>query len=160
MELCSSDNHYTMAQMLDWVLNTPLTLECYYLHGLSRSMYILLLKNVSKMQLQDCNIVEDQGFNYFRMEVSIIQKPVICSFQPLIIITKSSILGVAVVLDPPLLMVQLEINWRGKLKLLTDPALYLFFQKIPLISYVWILFSHIYSVFCGLELFQARDDSC
>ena len=58
------------------------------------------------------------------------------------------------------LMVQLEINWRRKLKPLIDPAFHIFFKKAPLIIYVWILFSHIYSIFCGLDLFYACADSC
>ena len=52
------------------------------------------------------------------------------------------------------LMVQLEINWRRKLKLLTDPAFHIFFWKTPLISYVWILFSHIYSIFVVQTYFR------
>ena len=58
------------------------------------------------------------------------------------------------------LMVQLEIDWRRKLKPLIDPAFHIFFQKTPLISYVWILFSHIYSIFCGLDLIQVCVDTC
>ena len=60
-------------------------------------------------------------------------------------------------------MVYLEINWRKKLKPLTDASLHIFFLKTPLISYVWILFSCIYSIFCGLDLFRfvlIRVDSC
>ena len=40
-----------------------------------------------------------------------------------------------------------------KLKPLTDPAFHIFCWKTPLISYFRILFSHIYSIFCGLDLF-------
>ena len=50
------------SQMFDRVLNIPLPVDGYYLHGLSTSMNILLFQNVSKMQLQDCNIVEDCSF--------------------------------------------------------------------------------------------------
>ena len=48
---------------------------------------------------------------------------------------------------------KLEVNWRKKLKSLTDAALHIFFQKAPPLSYVWILFSHIYSIFYDLNLF-------
>ena len=40
-----------------------------------------------------------------------------------------------------------------KLKPLTDSVLHIYSEKTPLISYVWILFSHIYSFFCDLDLF-------
>ena len=51
----------------------------------------------------------------------------------------------------------MEINWRRKRKPLTDPAFHIFFWKTPLINYVWIMFSHIYSIFCGFGLVL---DSC
>ena len=47
----------------------------------------------------------------------------------------------------------MEVNCRKKLKPLTDAALHIFFYKTPLISFVWILFSHIYYIFCILDLF-------
>ena len=47
----------------------------------------------------------------------------------------------------------MEINWRRRLKPLTNPVFQMFFWETPLISYVWILFSHISYIFCGLDLF-------
>ena len=58
------------------------------------------------------------------------------------------------------LIVWLEINWRRKIKQFIDPVLHIFFLKTLLISYVWILFSHISYIFCGLDLFKARADLC
>ena len=51
--------------MFDWVLNTPLFIDGYYLHGLTSSMYICLFQNVSKMQFQDHNAVQDYSFKEF-----------------------------------------------------------------------------------------------
>ena len=61
------------------------------------------------------------------------------------------------------LMVQLKINWRRKLNSLINLAFCIFFQKSPLVSYVWVLFSHIYSIFAVQTCFRLvlhRVDSC
>ena len=50
--------------MFDWVLNMPLFLDGYYLHGLV-SMNILLSQNVSNMYFQDNNEVQDCSFREF-----------------------------------------------------------------------------------------------
>ena len=69
------------SQMFECILIKSLPLDGCYLHGHSRSMYILLFQNVTNMQLQGYNIVEDRNISlkiaiYFMTEVFIIQKPV------------------------------------------------------------------------------------
>ena len=63
-------------EMFDWVLNTLCLLMVIIYMVLVVSVYILLFQNVSKMQFQDCNVIEDRSFNSFMTEVPIIQKPI------------------------------------------------------------------------------------
>ena len=59
--------------MVDWVLNTTLFLDGYYLHGLT-SLYVhiivymyvyIIVPEFSKMQFQDHNVVQDRSFKEF-----------------------------------------------------------------------------------------------
>ena len=82
--------------MFDWVLNTPLFIDGYYLHGLTSSMYICLFQNVSKIAI--CCII------------------VITSYNKAILYELNTFIKR-----------KLKVNWRKKLKLLTDAALHKFF---------------------------------
>ena len=151
--------------MFGWVLNTPLFLDGCYLHGLS-SLYVdnfvpEYFKNVvsrsqcsSRLQLQGGFIFQIQNCLSF-LDPKYIYEMAICC---IIVITSYN--NVVRYKLNTFFLSKLEVNWRKKLKPLTDAALYIFFQKAPLKNYVWILFSHIYSIFCDLELFQTRVDSC
>ena len=149
--------------MFDWVLNTPLFIDGYYLMALLVSMYICLFQNVSKTQFQDHNVVQQfSGVFIFQIqnclffldpkyfyEIAICCIIVITSYNNAILYELNTFIKS-----------KLKVNWRKKLKPLTDAALLIFFQKAPPISYVWILFSHVYSIFCDLDLFYTRVDSC
>ena len=52
----------TPSQMFDWVLNTSLFIDGYCYMALLISMYICLFQNVSKMEFQDHNAVQDYSF--------------------------------------------------------------------------------------------------
>ena len=138
--------------MFDWVLNTPLFPDGYQLRGLYVHIVVPVCFN---MQFQDHNLVHDCSFKEF-----LSFKFKICS----IIVTASYNNRVLYKLNTfvkkQYFMVQVEVNWRKKLKPSTDAVLHIFFQKTPLISYAWILFNHIYSIFCDLDLFQTRVDLC
>ena len=151
--------------MFGWVLNTPLFIDVYYLHALN-SLYVHMFvpecfKNVVSrsqcssrlqfsgvfiFQIQNCLFFLDPKYFY---EIAICCIIVITSYNNAILYELNTFIKS-----------KLKVNWRKKLKPLTDAALHIFFQKTPPISYVWILFSHIYSIFCDLDLFQARVDSC
>ena len=134
--------------MFDWVLNTPLFLDGYYLHCCSRMQFkIVVLRSFLSFKFIFFNP------KYF-YEMAICCIIVITSYSNAVLYKLNAFI------KKRYLMVQLEVNWRKRLKPLTDAALHIFFQKTPLISYVWILFSHIYSIFCDLDLFQTRIDSC
>ena len=134
--------------MFDWVLNTPIFLDGYYLRCCSR------------MQFKIVVLSSFLSFKLFFFNPKCFYEMAICCIIVIKIYNNAVLYKLNAFIRKQYFMVQLEVNWRKRLKPLTDAALHIFFQKTPLISYVWILFSHIYSIFCDLDLFQTRVDSC
>ena len=118
--------------MFDWVLNTPLFIDGYYLMALLVSMYICLFQNVSKTQFQDHNVVQQfSGVFIFQIqnclffldpkyfyEIAICCIIVITSYNNAILYELNTFIKS-----------KLKVNWRKKLKPLTDAAPYIFFLK-------------------------------
>ena len=145
--------------MFDWNLNTPLFIDGYYLHGLT-SLYVHMFvpecfKNVVSrsqfsgvfiFQIQNCLFFLDPKYFY---EIAICCIIVITSYNNAILYELNTFIKS-----------KLKVNKRKKLKPLPDTALHIFFQKTTPISYVSILFSHVYSIFYDLDLFWTRVDLC
>ena len=117
--------------MFDWFLDTHLFLNSYYLHGLSSSMYIFLFQNVSKMWFQDHKVVlrsfylsnSKSPFSFWTQ--GFLLNDYLLHFCYLLVIRSYN--------NPMLskfntfIKSKLEVNWRKKLKPLTDAALPIFF---------------------------------
>ena len=134
--------------MFDWVLNTPIFLDGYYLRCCSRMQFkIVVLRSFL-------------SFKFFFFNPKCFYEMAICCIIVIKIYNNAVLYKLNAFIRKQYFMVQLEVNWRKRLKPLTDATLHIFFQKTPLISYVWILFRHIYFTFCDLDLFQTHVDSC
>ena len=169
--------------MFGWVLNTLLPLDGYYLHGLN-SFYLHIVvpeyyKNVVSrswfqgvfiFEIQNCFFFFDPKYFWslcFRITLLVLEQNlhrVITSYNNAVLYKINTFI------KKQYFMVQLEINWRKKLTPWTDAAFHIFFQKAPLISYVWI-FLAIFILFFVIQAsfrlvlicvdsFWTRVDSC
>ena len=118
--------------MFDWVLNTPLFIDGYYLMALLVSMYICLFQNVSKTQFQDHNVVQQfSGVFIFQIQncLFFLDPKYFYEIAICCIIAVTSYNNAILYELNTFIKSKLKVNWRKKLKPLTDAALPIFFQK-------------------------------